>query len=236
MVRILSQLFSSSNCQHRYTLSPRTVRRGVQRHRPYRVENSLGPIEDLSPIRNLKNLQRLRLGSCSVSDLTPIKQLKQLEHLSLGNLDRLSDYSTLGTLKKLQFLEIEGAPFMPKHVWIDDLKFIRRLPQLRGLSLTSVRFHDDNYHLDFRGLPLKWLDLWVKDSEIRNAIVSSLPDLCGGRILAKKTITKKCTRVANRAFPEVKVPWRQPGDFGRSRCQAAWWVTRRPNACSCSYS
>jgi Leucine Rich repeats (2 copies) len=149
------------------------------------LEIHWGSIEDLSPIRNLKNLQRLRLGSCSVTDLSPIKHLKQLEHLSLGNLDRLSDYTTLGSLKKLQFLEIEGAPFMPKHVWIDDLKFIRRLPQLQGLSLTSVRFHDDNYHLAFRGLPLKWLDLCVKDSEIRNAILSSLRDLSGGRILAK---------------------------------------------------
>ncbi len=25
--------------------------------------------------------------------------------------------------------------------------------------------------------------------------------------------TNKCTRVADRAFPEVKVSWRQPGDF-----------------------
>jgi hypothetical protein len=29
-------------------------------------------------------------------------------------------------------------------------------------------------------------------------------------------ITKKCTRVADRAFPEIKVTWRQPGDFKRS--------------------
>jgi hypothetical protein len=28
-------------------------------------------------------------------------------------------------------------------------------------------------------------------------------------------VTKKCPRVADRAFPEVKVTWRQPGDFGR---------------------
>ena len=27
--------------------------------------------------------------------------------------------------------------------------------------------------------------------------------------------TKKCTRVADRAFPQSKVSWRQPGDFGR---------------------
>jgi len=31
----------------------------------------------------------------------------------------------------------------------------------------------------------------------------------------KSQITKKCTRVAGRAFPEIKVTWRQPGDFGR---------------------
>jgi hypothetical protein len=29
-------------------------------------------------------------------------------------------------------------------------------------------------------------------------------------------ITKKSTRVADRAFPEIKIPWRQPGDFSRS--------------------
>lgn len=143
-----------------------------------------GPIEDLSPIRNLKNLQRLSLGSSSITDLTPIKGLKQLEHLSLRNLDQLSDYSRLGALKNLRCLQIEGAPFTPKHVWIDDLKFIRRLPQLRGLSLSSVRFHDDAYHRAFRGLPLEWLDFTVKDTEIRDAIVGSLPDLSGGRILA----------------------------------------------------
>ena len=42
--------------------------------------------------------------------------------------------------------------------------------------------------------------------------------------------TKKCTRVADRAFPEVKVTWRQPGDFGRSSTCAfveaeAIWLT-----------
>ena len=31
----------------------------------------------------------------------------------------------------------------------------------------------------------------------------------------RTAITKKSTRVADRAFPELKVTWRQPGDFGR---------------------
>ena len=72
---------------------------------------------------------------------------------------------------------------MPKNVWIDDLKFIRRLPNLRGLSLAAVRFHDDNYYRAFRGLPLEWLDFWVKDIEVRSAIVDSLANLKGGSIL-----------------------------------------------------
>jgi hypothetical protein len=89
----------------------------------------------------------------------------------------------LGTLRKLQYLEIEGAPLMPKDVWIDDLNFIRRLPHLRGLSLAAVRFHDGNYYRAFRGLSLEWLDLWIKDDEVKKAIVGSLPKLRGGRIL-----------------------------------------------------
>jgi hypothetical protein len=33
--------------------------------------------------------------------------------------------------------------------------------------------------------------------------------------MTKRRRTKKCTRVADRAFPEIKITWRQPGDFGR---------------------
>ena len=39
--------------------------------------------------------------------------------------------------------------------------------------------------------------------------------------------TKKCTRVADRAFTEVKVPRRQPGDFGRSERQLFHYNDRR---------
>jgi len=31
--------------------------------------------------------------------------------------------------------------------------------------------------------------------------------------------TRKCTRVADRAFLEIKISWRQPGDFGRYRTE-----------------
>ena len=38
----------------------------------------------------------------------------------------------------------------------------------------------------------------------------------GLRISPRPRVTKKCTRVADRAFREVKVARRQPGDFSRS--------------------
>lgn len=142
-----------------------------------------GPVRDLSSIRKLRSLERLYLGSCSIKDVRPISALKNLQHLSLNNLDRMSDYSPLGKLKNLELLEIDGAPMMPKSVWIDDLKFLRRLPNLRGLSMFAVRFRDSSYYKSLRGLQLEHLNLWVREEEIRHAIIESLPNLKSGSIL-----------------------------------------------------
>jgi hypothetical protein len=38
---------------------------------------------------------------------------------------------------------------------------------------------------------------------------------------------KKCTRVSDQAFPEVKVAWRQPGDFGLYLAQDSGVKERR---------
>jgi Leucine-rich repeat (LRR) protein len=142
-----------------------------------------GPIDDLKPIRNLGKLQRLGIGSCSVSDLKPIAKLTALEHLSLGNFDQLEDYSTLSHLQSLKRLSIEGAPMMPKSVWIKNLKFLRKLHDLECLHLMAVKIRDVAFQRSFIDLNLKWLDLWVKDEDIRIAIIESLPQLKGGLIL-----------------------------------------------------
>ena len=139
-----------------------------------------GPIKDLSPLPKLKNLRRLNLGSCSITDLSPISALSNLECLALENLDRLSDYSPLGKLKSLEYLDIKGAPFMPKDVWMDDLKFLRRLPKLRGLALCAVRFRDGAYYKVFNSLKnLEELDLSIGrlDEKTANLIRSWLPGL-----------------------------------------------------------
>jgi Leucine-rich repeat (LRR) protein len=139
-----------------------------------------GPIKDLNPISNLTNLTRLHLGSCSVTNLAPITALTKLEHLSLGNLDRLSDYSPLSALVNLKLLHIEGQPFLPKDVWIDDLKFLHSLKKLEGLSIYSARFRDRNFHETLHGLKtLKYLELpgLVRDESVRRGIESNLPRL-----------------------------------------------------------
>lgn len=139
-----------------------------------------GPIKDLGPISNLTRLTRLRLGSCSVTDLAPIAALTSLEHLSLGNLDRLSNYSPLSALVNLKLLHIEGRPFAPKNVWIDDLKFLHSLKKLEGLSIYAARFRDPNFHESLHGLKtLKYLELpgLVRDESVRRGIESHLPRL-----------------------------------------------------------
>jgi hypothetical protein len=42
----------------------------------------------------------------------------------------------------------------------------------------------------------------------------------------------KCTRSADRVFPEIKVTWRQPGDFGRS---LGWSAASATSRCSGSF-
>lgn len=147
------------------------------------LEIHWGPIADLKPIRKLTKLKRLGFGSCSVSDLAPLKKLAELEHLSLGNFDRLEDYSAISSLKRLKQLLIEGAPMMPKSVWIDNIRFLKKLTALHSLSLTAVKFRDETFFHVFKHLDLKWLDLWVDDDEIRQSILQNLPKLKGGRIL-----------------------------------------------------
>ena len=147
------------------------------------LEIHWGPITDLSSIKRLKSLKRLGIGSCSVVNIAPLGQLASLEHLSLGNFDRTEDYSPVAKLKQLNRLLIEGAPMMPKSVWMKNLKFLRNLTNLDCLSLTAIKFRDDSFHKSFRDLNLTWLDLWVDDEEVRQSIIESLPRLRGGRIM-----------------------------------------------------
>lgn len=52
---------------------------------PYTNERSVGKIDDLSPLINLKNLEYLSLSDNKIRDLSPISGLTKLQHLILWN-------------------------------------------------------------------------------------------------------------------------------------------------------
>ena len=143
-----------------------------------------GPIEDLSPISKLKKIDRLYLRLQRITDLRPISALTKLEHLYLGNLAKLTDYSPLAKLKNLLYLQIEGLPFAPKSVYADDLKFLRSLKKLRGLSICDVRFPEKEYWKPILALKkLEYLELFKLRENERQLLVSSLPSLKYGYVM-----------------------------------------------------
>lgn len=95
-----------------------------------------GNYANLSRLTNIKNLQYLYLGSCpDIQDLTPIIESKNLIVLYMENFKRITDYSPLHKLDKLEQLVISG-PILGS-MTIQDIAFILDMP-----SLASVWFPD----------------------------------------------------------------------------------------------
>jgi Leucine-rich repeat (LRR) protein len=138
-----------------------------------------GPIKDLAPIARLAKLTHLGIGSSSVTDLSPLAELKSLTMLSISNADRLSDYSPLGKLRDLQYLHIEGDLWSSnKRAPIDDLDFLSKLGNLRGLSLDYVKIDASDWHKPIMKLD-KLEELFVPEMRLdaRDALLASLSEL-----------------------------------------------------------
>jgi Leucine-rich repeat (LRR) protein len=65
-------------------------------------------LSDLTPIKELKNLQSLYLDETQVSDLTPLKDLRGIQRLHL-TMTKVSDLTPLKELKGLQKLFLIGT-------------------------------------------------------------------------------------------------------------------------------
>lgn len=138
-----------------------------------------GPIKDLSPISKLTKLTHLGIGSSSVTDLSPLAKLKSLKMLSIENADRLSDYSPLGQLRDLQYLHIDGDLWSAnKRAPIDDLRFLTKLKQLRGLSLDYVKIGSPDWHRPIMKLTaLEQLFVPDVDTDTKDSLLASLSRL-----------------------------------------------------------
>ena len=66
-------------------------------------------LNDLSPLKDLTQLQLLDVSCTQVSDLTPLKDLKQLQHLYVYS-TQVSDLTPLKDLTQLQLLSVSLDP------------------------------------------------------------------------------------------------------------------------------
>ncbi len=81
---------------------------------------------DLSPIRNLTNLQALELYRTQVSNLKPLRNLTNLRTLGLGS-TQVSNLEPIKGLKKLRYISIRNCPITDEQV--EDLQ--KALPNLK---------------------------------------------------------------------------------------------------------
>ena len=91
-------------------------------------------VTDLSPIRRMKNLQRLMIWNCRATDYGPLADLSALERLTIYRSD-LSDLSPLSGLTRLKRLSLHTDS-------ISDLGPLAPLVNLESLNIQGNRIAD----------------------------------------------------------------------------------------------
>ncbi len=110
-----------------------------------------GNYSNLASLTKLDHLQYLYLGSCpSVQDLTPITQCQELVVLYIENFKRITDYSALQKLNRLEQLVISGPILADTPV--ADIDFIRAMPNLSSVWFPNVRIIKRYSDADREGL------------------------------------------------------------------------------------
>jgi hypothetical protein len=105
-------------------------------------------IEDVSPIANLKNLNRLYIDSCHrMTTISSLASLKNLEYLSIENCHNIKDLELIGQLTNLKALSLNGDAFAPKNLLINSLKPFRNLKKLKHLDLGGASIKDKTYDI-----------------------------------------------------------------------------------------
>lgn len=93
-----------------------------------------GFISDLSPFKDLKNLETLSVSNNPVEDITPLLNITSLESLKLSS-NNIDDISGLHNLENLRKLSISSNP-------IEDITVLVELPQLEFLSIVNTSVKD----------------------------------------------------------------------------------------------
>jgi internalin A len=96
--------------------------------------NSQNNLSDLTPLKDLTQLQKLYVYSTQVSDLTPLKDLTQLQNLYVSS-TQVSDLTPLKDLTQLQQLYVSSTQ-------VSDLTPLKDLTQLQQLYVYSTQVSD----------------------------------------------------------------------------------------------
>ncbi|MDG6894146.1 hypothetical protein [Volucribacter amazonae] len=111
-----------------------------------RLEIKWGAYKDISAIENLENIELLCIGSgASVESIEPLSKLKSIIALSVENFQKITNYDVLVKLNHLESLSISGNDMTPQYIKIDNIDFLRNLPQLRFFTLLTERLQNKDY-------------------------------------------------------------------------------------------
>ncbi len=110
------------------------------------LEVKWGAYKDLTAIQNLKELNLLYMGSgAGVECVRPIAKLPNLIGLYVENFQKITDYSDLAQLGRLESLTICGDGMGPQYITVDSINFLGEMTQLRYLKLLTMRLRSSDY-------------------------------------------------------------------------------------------
>lgn len=119
-----------------------------------------GGIKNIDKLIKLKNLKYLHLSSSSIESIAIIEKMKNLEILELENLGKISDFTSIGNLRNLKGLGVDGGMWSAQK--IDSLEFLEPLINLKYFTMTNSSLKSKSFD------PLLKLDNLIRFSSSWN--------------------------------------------------------------------
>ena len=120
------------------------------------IRYSASSISDLTPIKDLKKLEFLRLSHNNIEDVTPLKELTNLKHLYISH-NRIADVSPLGKLTNLVDFDISIN-------YIADVSVAKNYNKMTLFNAIRNKITDISALKDITGL----LILNVKQNDVKD--------------------------------------------------------------------
>jgi Leucine-rich repeat (LRR) protein len=101
-------------------------------------------VKNIDSIQNLNKLRYLWLGSSAqVEDIEALGKLSNLITLELENFKKISDFSIVSNIRKLEGLGLNGSTWTPQK--INTLEPIKHLTELKYLSAINSKILDKSF-------------------------------------------------------------------------------------------